>query len=131
MPKVLRIINRFNLGGPTYNAANLTKYMAHDFETKLIGGKHEEGEISSTYINDSLGINYQVLPHLQRSINYKTDKLAYREIKEIIKIFKPDIVHTHASKAGAIGRLAAHNSKVPVIVHTFHGHVFHGYFGKG
>ncbi|MDP4586826.1 MAG: glycosyltransferase, partial [Flavobacteriales bacterium] len=122
MPKVLRIINRFNLGGPTYNAAYLTAGLSGEFETMLIGGVHEEGEISSTYINDELGIDYKVLPTLRRSINFKQDQAAYREICSIIREFKPDIVHTHASKAGAIGRWAAFNENVPVVVHTFHGH---------
>lgn len=130
MPKVLRIINRFNLGGPTYNAAYLTAGLSGEFETMLIGGVHEEGEISSTYINDELGIDYKVLTTLRRSINFKQDQAAYREICSIIREFKPDIVHTHASKAGAIGRWAAFNEKVPVVVHTFHGHVFEHYFGK-
>lgn len=130
MPKVLRIINRFNLGGPTYNAAYLTAGLSGEFETMLIGGVHEEGEISSTYINDELGIDYKVLPTLRRSINFKQDQAAYREICSIIREFKPDIVHTHASKAGAIGRWAAFSEKVPVVVHTFHGHVFEHYFGK-
>jgi glycosyltransferase involved in cell wall biosynthesis len=57
-----------------------------------------------------------------------SDKTAYSEVKKIIKDFKPEIVHTHASKAGAIGRLAAYNLKIPVIVHTYHGHVFNAYF---
>lgn len=130
MPKVLRIINRFNLGGPTYNAAYLTAGLSGEFETMLIGGVHEEGEISSTYINDELGIDYKVLPTLRRSINFKQDQAAYREICSIIREFKPDIVHTHASKAGAIGRWAAFNENVPVVIHTFHGHVFEHYFGK-
>ena len=130
MPKVLRIINRFNLGGPTYNAAYLTAGLSGEFETMLIGGVHEEGEISSTYINDELGIDHKVLPTLRRSINFKQDQAAYREICSIIREFKPDIVHTHASKAGAIGRWAAFNENVPVVVHTFHGHVFEHYFGK-
>ena len=129
MPKVLRILNRFNVGGPTYNAAYLTKYLAPDFETILIGGDKEPDEESSSFITDKLGIKPIIIPELTRSINFKNDKIAYQKIVEIIKEFKPDIVHTHASKAGAIGRLAALNQKVPVIVHTFHGHVFHSYFG--
>jgi glycosyltransferase involved in cell wall biosynthesis len=58
------------------------------------------------------------------------DTRAFREIKKIIEEYRPHIVHTHAAKPGAIGRLAASVCKVPVIVHTYHGHVFHSYFGK-
>ncbi len=131
MPKVLRIINRFNLGGITYNVAYLTKYLSSDFETLLIGGAEEEGEESSLHITENLGLKPRIIPELQRAISFKSDMAAYKRIKEIIKEFQPDIVHTHASKAGAVGRLAAIHCKVPVIIHTFHGHVFHSYFGKG
>jgi glycosyltransferase involved in cell wall biosynthesis len=127
--KVLRIINRFNLGGITYNVAYLTKYLSSDYETMLIGGKEEEGEESSLHITDNLGLKPILIEELQRSIGFKSDYAAYKRIKQIIREYKPDIVHTHASKAGAVGRLAAIHCKVPVIVHTFHGHVFHSYFG--
>ena len=130
MPKVLRIINRFNIGGITYNVSYLSKYLEPDYETLLVGGPEEEGEDSSLYIPEGLGLKPKVLNQFQREINLKSDYLAYKEIKKLIKEFKPDIVHTHASKAGAIGRLAAIHCNVPVIVHTFHGHVFHSYFGK-
>lgn len=128
--KVLRIINRFNLGGPTYNAAYLTKYLSDDFETLLVGGEKYEEEESSEFILEKLGLKPIIIPEMQRSINRKNDRIAYKKIKDIIKEFQPDIVHTHASKAGTLGRLAASKMKVPVIVHTFHGHVFHSYFGK-
>lgn len=128
MPKVLRIINRFNLGGITYNVSYLSKYLPNEYETFLIGGPEEEGEESSLYIPKSLGLKPVIVQELKRSINPFSDYFAYKKIKKIIKEFKPDIVHTHASKAGAIGRLAAASCKVPVIVHTFHGHVFKGYF---
>jgi len=131
MPKVLRIINRFNLGGITYNVAYLTKYISPEFETLLIGGAEEKGEESSLHITENLGLNPLIIPELQRAVSFKSDVAAYNRIKHIIREFKPDIVHTHASKAGAVGRLAAIHCKVPVIVHTFHGHVFHSYFGKG
>lgn len=129
MPKILRIINRFNLGGPTYNAAYLSKYMPEDFETLLIGGAKDETEANSEYIVNSLGIEPTIIPEMRREINTR-DFIAYHKIKKIILDFKPDIVHTHASKAGALGRYAAYYSKVPIIVHTFHGHVFDAYFGS-
>ena len=130
MPKVLRIINRFNIGGPTYNAAYLTKYLPDEYETLLIGGDKEDGEDSSQHILDSLGIDPIIIPEMRRAIRFGNDYSAYKKIKQIIEEFKPDIVHTHASKAGTLGRMAAFSCKVPAVVHTFHGHVFHSYFSK-
>jgi glycosyltransferase involved in cell wall biosynthesis len=130
MPRILRIINRFNLGGPTFNVAYLSKFMPPDFETLLVGGAKDESEDSSEFIVNSLGLNPVIIPSMRRSVSPLADYQAYRDIKKLIRDFKPDIVHTHASKAGAVGRLAAYHENVPVIVHTFHGHVFHSYFGK-
>ena len=130
MPKVLRIINRFNVGGPIYNATYLSKYLEPDFETFLIGGPAGLNEESSLYIPEKLGIKTEVIPEMSRAIGIKNDWVAYKKIKKIIREYKPDIVHTHASKAGFLGRMAAHSLKVPVIVHTFHGNVFDAYFSK-
>jgi glycosyltransferase involved in cell wall biosynthesis len=128
MPKVLRIINRLNLGGPTFNAAYLSKYLAPEFETLLVSGIKEETEESSEFILEQMGLKPVYIPEMHREISIKEDRKAYLKIKGIIREFKPDIVHTHAAKAGTLGRLAAASMKVPVIVHTFHGHVFHSYF---
>ncbi len=128
--KILSIINRFNLGGIVYNVAYMAKYLPPDFETLIIGGAEEEGEEKTIHITDKLGLNPIIVEELQRSVGLRNDYAAYKRVKQIIKEYKPDIVHTHASKAGAIGRLAAIHCKVPVIVHTFHGHIFHSYFGK-
>ena len=130
MPRVLRIINRFNLGGPTYNAAYLSKYLEPEFETLLIGGQKDASEGSSEYIVENLGLKPRVLPEMKRSIDPLKDLKALIKVRKIIKEFKPDIVHTHASKAGTIGSFAGSQVKVPVILHTFHGHVFHSYFSK-
>ena len=128
MPKVLRIINRLNLGGPTYNAAYVSKYLAPEFETMLVAGIKEDDEESSEFIVTDMGLQPVYIPEMRREINFTNDRIAYQKIKKIIAEFKPDIVHTHAAKAGTLGRLAAANSGVPVILHTFHGHVFHSYF---
>lgn len=128
--KVLRIINRFNIGGPTYNATFLTKFISDDFETMLVGGLPEKGESDSLHILEEYGVSPVLMDEMKRLPSFQSDRKAYIRLKEIIREFKPDIVHTHASKAGALGRKAAYELKVPIIVHTYHGHVFHSYFGK-
>ena len=128
--KVLRIINRFNIGGPTYNATFLTRYLGEEYETMLVGGLPEEGESDSLYILEKYGVKPVLIEEMKRQPNFSSDRKAYLKLKKIIKEFQPDIVHTHASKAGALGRNAAKSCKVPIIIHTFHGHVFHSYFGR-
>lgn len=92
MPRVLRIINRFNLGGPTYNAAYLTKYLPGDFETLLVGGMKEDSEGSSMHIVDQLGLQPVILNEMRREVNPLQDRLAFQKIKQLIHDFKPDIV---------------------------------------
>lgn len=129
MIKVLRILNRFNIGGPTHNATFLTKYLEPEFKTKLIAGKKLDSEAGSEYMLDKYNIDYEIIDHMSRSINPVKDFKSFLIIRKIMKEYKPDIVHTHASKSGALGRLAALSLGVKVIVHTFHGHIFHSYFG--
>lgn len=126
--KVLRIINRFNIGGPTYNATFLTKFLGDEFETLLVGGLPEEDEADSLHILQQYGVEPILLKQMKRNPNLSADYKAYKALRKIIRNFQPDIVHTHAAKAGALGRRAAKAEKIPVIVHTYHGHVFNGYF---
>lgn len=129
-PKILRILNRFNVGGPVQNVTLLSRFLNDEYETLLIGGDAEANEESSLYVLDRYQVKPLLIAEMQRSINPLQDIKAYWRIRKIIREFKPDIVHTHASKAGAVGRLAASHEGVKVIVHTFHGHVFHSYFGN-
>ncbi|MCF8329657.1 MAG: glycosyltransferase [Crocinitomicaceae bacterium] len=126
--KVLRIINRFNIGGPIYNAVLLSAFMPEEYETLLIGGMPEENEANSLYIAEKYGVSPVLISEMQREPNLINDNKALKKIKEIIRTFQPDIVHTHASKAGALGRKAAFDCGVPIVIHTFHGHIFHSYF---
>jgi hypothetical protein len=66
---------------------------------------------------------------MSRPVRLWSDLLAFLRIFRILRREQPDLVHTHAAKAGTLGRLAATLLRVPVRVHTYHGHVFHGYFG--
>jgi glycosyltransferase involved in cell wall biosynthesis len=69
-----------------------------------------------------------VLPALGREIRGGPDLVALVQLTRLVRRLRPDLVHTHTAKAGTLGRLAALLARVPVIVHTYHGHVFHGYF---
>ncbi len=130
MPDVLRILNRLNVGGPTLNVAYLSKYISSKYSTQVLAGHKEPYEGSSEYMLNDLGINYRYVPEMYRNIDFKRDYVAFKFIRNVIKKDKPQIVHTHAAKAGVLGRLAAyHNKHRPkVIVHTYHGNVFDGYF---
>lgn len=130
MTKVLHIVNRFNLGGHVFKPLYLAKHLPSEYETLLIGGVHTEEEESCEFLLQREAVDYIIIPEMSRSISFGDDLKAYKKIKQIIKDFQPDIVHTHASKAGLLGRLAAFTSGIPVVLHTFHGHVFHSYFGK-
>jgi glycosyltransferase involved in cell wall biosynthesis len=130
MPRVLRILNRLIIGGPAINATYLTKYMAPDFETMFVIGGKDDHERDAVHLTRDLEIEPVVIPSMKRSLHPVQDLDAYWKVKELIKEFKPDIVHTHAAKAGIVGRMAAKQCGVPVILHTFHGHVFHSYFSK-
>ena len=131
MPKVLRIVNRLSVGGPTYNVSYLTKYLAPEYETILVSGTPEKTEIKSNFIYEKIGVDPLFFNSIRKSILVPWyDVIAYFQLRKLIKTFKPDIVHTHASKAGLLGRLVAYHCKVPVIIHTYHGTHFKGYFNK-
>lgn len=127
-PRVLRIATRLNIGGPARQVLYLTEEMRRKgFDTRLIWGAagRDEGcfdppaHLPATYI-----------PHLQRNVDPVADLRALAAIDGTIRRWRPQVVHTHLAKAGALGRFAAHRRGVPVTVHTFHGHVLQEYFGS-
>lgn len=137
--KVLHIITRFDKGGSAQNTyLSLLGLEKKNYQLSLISGlslesemKHEEIEAKEKDIQvlGSEGIEFIQCPSLVRRINIIKDIKAFFDMWRIIKKNNPVIVHTHSSKAGLMGRLAAKLAGVPVIVHTPHGHVFFGYSG--
>lgn len=123
-------MNRLIVGGPILNALLLTKYMAPEFETMFIVGEKDDHEQDAGFLLKDMGIQPVYIPEMGRSLHAGKDARSYQKLKNIMREFKPDIVHTHAAKPGALGRMAAKAMRVPVIVHTYHGHVFHSYFNK-
>jgi glycosyltransferase involved in cell wall biosynthesis len=122
-------MHRLSISGPTFYIAHLSQFLKDDFEILLVAGALEADEADGSYLLNHLPRSTILLPEMGRSILPIKDYKAIKQLRNIIKKFKPDIVHTHAAKAGAIGRLAAILESVPIILHTFHGHTFHSYFG--
>ncbi|MEW6234422.1 MAG: glycosyltransferase family 4 protein [Candidatus Omnitrophota bacterium] len=129
--KVLRIIARLNVGGPAIHVILLTAGLDKEkYETVLVSGVEGPDEGNMYALAEEKGVKPVIVPNLGRELNPIRDILTLWKLYRLIRRERPDIVHTHTAKAGTVGRLAALLAGTPIIVHTFHGHVLHGYFGK-
>lgn len=129
--KVLHIITRMNTGGPAVFLDHLTKSMA-DLGTKSIiaYGYCESNETDYTDTH-KLSADLIKVKSLHRSLSPISDIRGFFQLRKIIKIQKPDLVNTHTSKAGVLGRLATKFvNRRTAVVHTFHGHLIYGYFAR-
>jgi glycosyltransferase involved in cell wall biosynthesis len=126
--KVMRIIDRLNVGGPAIHAVLTTRGLDPErFETILVYGSVEPGEADMGDLADAI-VKKVVIPSLGRELRPLKDLRTAWQLYRLMRRERPAVVHTHKSKAGAIGRLCAFLAGVPVRVHTYHGHVFTGYF---
>jgi glycosyltransferase involved in cell wall biosynthesis len=126
--RVLRLIARLNVGGPAIHATLLTERLnPARFTTTLVTGTEEEGEANYLALHGRT-MAVQIVPDLGREIRPLSDIRTVWRLMQIIRRERPHIVHTHTAKAGALGRAAAILCGVPIVVHTFHGHVLRGYF---
>lgn len=132
--KIIRIVSRLNIGGPSIHVSLLTRKMdPQRFETILLTGTISPSEGDMSYLMNNCNGKVRTIHELQREINLARDIVALFKILLIIAKERPNIIHTHMSKAGTIGRIAAALWKLFAdrnlkIVHTFHGHVLEGYF---
>jgi glycosyltransferase involved in cell wall biosynthesis len=129
--RVLRVIARMNVGGPAVQVTTLMRGLDPDrYDQRLLVGTVGGGE-SDYLATRAPDVAATVVAGLGRAARPLDDLRALVAISRIMAEFRPHIVHTHTAKAGALGRVAALTRRVPVIVHTFHGHLLHGYFGPG
>jgi glycosyltransferase involved in cell wall biosynthesis len=137
--KVIHVITRLDWGGSAQNT--LLTAVGHDrsrFVPLVVAGAigewDDQGGVEARDAQgDTLqqaGVSRQVLPSLTREVHPIKDCVALWQLSRLFRRERPAIVHTHTSKAGALGRLAAWIARVPVLVHTPHGHVYYGHFGR-
>ncbi len=129
---MLRVIARMNAGGPAYHVSLLSGLLDPGrFETLLVTGDVGPGEASLADMADDLGVRRRHVRTLGPELRPLADLRALVSLVRIARTYRPDVVHTHTAKAGMLGRLAALGVRPrPVIVHTYHGHVLEGYFGR-
>jgi glycosyltransferase involved in cell wall biosynthesis len=127
--KVMQVIARMNVGGPAVLVADLMRNLDHQrFTTVLVTGYCDENE--SDYLDQvAMDVAAVRIPGLGRSVSPLKDLGAFFQLIKEIRKFKPDVIHTHTAKAGVLGRLAGLIARSQAKrVHTFHGHLLHGYF---
>jgi glycosyltransferase involved in cell wall biosynthesis len=140
--RVVRIIDRLNVGGPSKHVVWLTAGLtAAGFDTELIAGSLAPGESDMSYFARAAGVRPLVINQLSREIRLRDVVVIAKLLWRFLKL-RPDIIHTHKAKAGAVGRVAAMIYKWATpsilrlrprqcrVVHTYHGHIFHGYYGR-
>ncbi|KAB1140759.1 glycosyltransferase family 4 protein [Streptomyces luteolifulvus] len=126
--RIMRVIARMNIGGPALQVSALMRGLDTErFDHRLFAGSvgPDEADYLETSATD---VAVTRMPFLGRAVRPADDVRALRELVAAMRHFRPHIVHTHTAKAGALGRVAAVAARVPARVHTFHGHLLHGYF---
>jgi len=130
-PRLLIILNRLVVGGPAVDVLPLANALQDKFTVHVLYGAREADEIEPSYLIEKYpAIQLVHIPALKRSVGLLNDIAALRAIKKYIRQFQPHIVHTHGAKSGLLGRYMAKKCGVPLVVHTFHGHLFHSYFNQ-
>jgi glycosyltransferase involved in cell wall biosynthesis len=125
---VLRVTTRLNIGGPARQSIYLTDELRRrGFDTRLVWGASGPSEGT---ITPPVNVPNTFVPWLGRELRPLDDVRAALALAGIVRRWHPDVVHTHLAKAGALGRTVALRARVPVVVHTFHGHVLHDYFSS-
>jgi len=140
--KVIRIIARLNVGGPAKHVVWLTSGLQDaGFDTLLVTGTVPEGEEDMSYFAEEAGVRPLYFPEMSREISLK-DLVTVWKLYRLFLREQPDIVHTHTAKAGTVGRTAGFlyrwltpgafigKPRECKFVHTYHGHVFHSYYGR-
>lgn len=140
--KIVRIIARLNVGGPARHVVWLTEALDDDeFSTTLVAGSVPPGEDDMSYFADQAGVSPVYLREMSRELSV-SDIISIWKLYRLLIGAKPDILHTHTAKAGTVGRVAAFayrwltwktlvgKPRRVKVVHTFHGHIFHGYYGR-
>jgi glycosyltransferase involved in cell wall biosynthesis len=125
----MRVFSRLNIGGPSLHVIHLCSGLQDfGFETRLVVGKTDPHEGDFLDLARVRRVEPMVFPELGRAIRPSSDLRALLRLYQLMRRERPSIVHTHTAKAGALGRLAAQMARVPIVVHTYHGHVLSGYF---
>lgn len=131
--RVLRIISRLNIGGPAIQAITLTKSLEPlGYDVTLVRGREDAEEGSMDHLADELGVQPLEIASLRRNPGLH-DLRGLAALVRLMRRERPHIIHTHAAKAGALGRLAAliaFRQNRPILVHTFHGHSLRRYFSS-
>ena len=121
--RIVHVITRLILGGAQENTLLTVDglHHRHGDDVTLITGPAEGPEGDLFARAKERGLKVEVMPELVRAIRPATDVRAYRRLRAAIRRLRPEVVHTHSSKAGIVGRAAAWDEKVPAVVHTIHG----------